>query len=282
MQIVCAWMGPVAIGTFFVGFAIAGFFPPPSPHDSAHQIQLLFQHRTLRIRVGMLISLISSAFLLPWSATLITQVRRIEGNRHTPIVWLQTVGFGAFVILFVYPEMVWALAAFRPNISAETVRAFNDFAWLGFVCIVSTGMMQMFALGYVVLRDRRPDPIYPRWFGYLNLWIWTLFTPADLIFFFKTGPFAWNGLFGFGLSFAAYFGWTLVVTIMTGRAVNAQAASPEEPEPDLTELVTRYATLQRTVDQLLAERPARQPADTPAPGYGCARDTAAAHRRADR
>ncbi|MHB8692791.1 MAG: hypothetical protein ACYDHH_16260 [Solirubrobacteraceae bacterium] len=213
----------------------------------------------------MLISLISSAFLLPWSATLITQVRRAEGGRHTPIVWLQTVGFGAFVILFVYPEMVWALAAFRPNVSAELVRGFNDFAWLGFVCIVSTGMIQMFALGWVVLRDRRPDPIYPRWFGYFNLWVWTLFIPADLIFFFKTGPFAWNVIFGFGLSFGAYFAWTLTVTIMTGRAVNRQAAEGEEPEAiDVNELAAQYASLQRTVDQLLAERTATQPAGTAA------------------
>jgi hypothetical protein len=125
-------------------------------------------------------------------------------------------------------------------------------------------MMQMFALGYVVLRDPRPDPIYPRWFGYFNLWVWTLFIPADLIFFFKTGPFAWNGIFGFGLSFGAYFAWTLVVTIMTGRAVNTQAAAPEDPEPDLSELAARYIALQHTVDQLLAERAAAHPADAPA------------------
>ena len=249
------YSGYVFMVLLLVGFAIvAGFFPPPSPHETAAQIQHLFQHRTLRIRFGMLISLISSAFLLPWSATLITQVRRIEGDRHTPIVWLQTVGFGAFVILFVYPEMVWALAAFRPNISAETVRAFNDFAWLGFVCIVSTGMMQMFALGYVVLQDKGPDPIYPRWFGYFNLWVWTLFIPADLIFFFKTGPFAWNGLFGFGLSFGAYFGWTLIVTIMTGRAVNRQAAAGEPAPIDTDELARRYTELQRTVQELQAQR----------------------------
>jgi hypothetical protein len=119
------YSGYVFIVLLLLGFAIvAGFFPPPSPNASAQTIQHLFQHHTLRIRFGMLISLISSAFLLPWSATLITQVRRIEGNRHTPIVWLQTVGFGAFVILFVYPEMVWAWPRFArtcpPSLSVDS------------------------------------------------------------------------------------------------------------------------------------------------------------------
>jgi hypothetical protein len=249
------YSGYIFMGLLVLGFGlIAGFFPPPSPNASAQAIQQLFQRDSMRIRVGMLISLISSAFLLPWSAAVITQVRRVEVGRHTPVVYLQLVGFGAFVILFVYPEMVWALSAYRPEDPAELIRKFNDFAWLGFVCIVSTGMMQMVALGYVVLRDTRPKPIYPRWFGYFNIWIATMFIPADIIFFFKTGPMAWNGVVGFGLSFGAYFTWTTVVTVMTGKAVNAQEKEPDDiPEESLA---AEVAALRAEVRQL-AEAHAR-------------------------
>lgn len=233
-QRIGVYSGYIFMVLLVIGFGIvAGFFPPPSPNASAESIQQLFQEDSVRIRVGMLISLISSAFLLPWGAAVITQVRRIESGKHTPVAWMQSVGFGAFVILFVYPEMVWAMTAYRPNDSAELIRKFNDFAWMGFVCIVSTGMMQMLALGYVVLRDSRERPVYPRWFGYFNVWIAFLFVPADIIFFFKTGPFAWNGLFGFGLSFSAYFAWMIVVTFMTGRAISAQAADPDEQSMDV-------------------------------------------------
>lgn len=246
------YSGYIFMALLVLGFGVvAGFFPPPSPNASAEAIKQLFQENSTRIKIGMLISLISSAFLLPWSATLITQVRRVEVGRHTPIVYLQLVGFGAFVILFVYPEMVWALAAYRPEDPAELIRKFNDFAWLGFVCIVSTGMMQMLALGYVVLRDKRPKPIYPRWFGYFNIWIATMFIPADIIFFFKTGPMAWNGVIGFGLSFGAYFAWTTVVTVMTGKAVKAQSLEPEElPEESIA---AEVAALRLELRQLAAK-----------------------------
>lgn len=246
-QRIGVYSGYIFMVTLLIGFAwIAGFFPPPSPNSSAVEIQNLMQHDTLRIRFGMLVSLLSSAFLLPWAATVVTQVRRVERGRHTPITYLQIIGFGAYVILFVYPEMIWATAAYRPEDPAELVRKFNDMAWLGFVCIVSTGMMQMLALGYVILQDKRPEPIFPRWFGYFNVWIAFMFIPADIIFFFKTGPFAWNGVFGFGLSFAAFFLWTALVTVMMGRAVNAQEAAGEDLEPDL-------ATLAASVDDLRAQ-----------------------------
>jgi drug/metabolite transporter (DMT)-like permease len=175
-----------------------------------------------------------------------TQVRRIEVGRHTPIVYLQLIGFGAFVILFVYPEMVWALTAYRPNDPAELVRKFNDFAWLGFVCIVSTGMMQMVTLGYVILTDRRPQPVYPRWFGYFNVWVAFMFIPADIIFFFKTGPMAWNGVIGFGVSFGAFFLWTFLVTYLTGKAVTAQGAAGEDG-PEDAPLAEQVAALSEQV-----------------------------------
>jgi outer membrane murein-binding lipoprotein Lpp len=113
-------------------------------------------------------------------------------------------------------------------------------------------MMQMLALGYVVLRDKRPNPIYPRWFGYFNVWIAFMFIPADIIFFFKTGPFAWNGIFGFGLSFAAYFGWTTVVTVMTGKAVSAQETAGGSDSDDTT-LAEQVAALSMQVAALRSQ-----------------------------
>jgi hypothetical protein len=47
------YSGYVFMLLLLLGFAVvAGFFPPPSPHESAHQIQLLFQHHTLRSASG--------------------------------------------------------------------------------------------------------------------------------------------------------------------------------------------------------------------------------------
>lgn len=249
------YSGYIFIVLLFIGFGlVAGFFPPPSPNASAEEIQDQFQDDSFRIKLGMLISLISSAFILPWSATIITQIRRIEVGPYRPIVYLQIVGFGAFVILFVYPEMVWALTAYRPDDSAELVRKFNDLAWLGFISIVATAMMQMLALAYVILRDNRPKPVYPRWFAYFNVWVAIGFIPADIVFFFKTGPFAWDGIIGFGFSFFVFFSWTLLLTYMTGKAVTAQADEPEE-EPENDELAGEVAVLRRQVAELMEAKP---------------------------
>lgn len=50
--------------------------------------------------------------------------------------------------------------------------------------------------------------MFPRWVGYANLWIAILYLPELLVFFFTTGPFAWDWLIGFWIPavlFIAFF-----------------------------------------------------------------------------
>jgi hypothetical protein len=73
----------------------------------------------------------------------------------------------AFIGLFL---MGWvSLAAFRPE-DAVRVQTFNDLGWLPFLGIVCTGMFQMVALAVITLRDACPDPVFPRWFAFFQLW----------------------------------------------------------------------------------------------------------------
>jgi hypothetical protein len=247
--IYCGWAFLVL---FMVGFlVVAHFFPPPGPWESARQIQERFQHDTLRIRLGMLICLFAGALLLWWWATIITQVKRIEGP-HSPVVYVQIAGGAAFVIEFVYPLMFYAVAAFRPDDGAELVRKFNDLAWLCLLGIVSTAIVQIVAFGYVTLTDRRPTPVYPRWFAYFSFWCALLFFPADLIFFFHHGPLAWNGLISFYLVFAVFGAWIIVTTVMTSKAIDAQAAAGEEPPVDRAELGEEVRRLRAEVAELRA------------------------------
>lgn len=66
------------------------------------------------------------------------------------------------------------------------------------------------------------------------------------MFFFKTGPFAWNGLVSFWLLMIVGFGWFLVVTIVVARAVRQQEDGPD-PQPSALELVSRIAALERAL-----------------------------------
>jgi hypothetical protein len=81
-------------------------------------------------------------------------------------------------------------------------------------------------------RHRRRDPTRPhatplfaRWVGYFNLWVALLITPAMLIPFFKSAPFAYNGFLALYTPFGAFFLWMLVMTPSVLRAIGTQRDS---------------------------------------------------------
>jgi hypothetical protein len=73
--------------------------------------------------------------------------------------------------------------------------------------------------------DRSPEPVFPRWVGWSNVWLGVLLLPATIVIVFKTGPLAWTGLIGFWISAAVFGVWYLVMTWVVLRAVRQEAAS---------------------------------------------------------
>jgi hypothetical protein len=60
--IACIWCGPIFALIFGIGFAVlAGFVPPPSPHDSAAQIARLFDSDS--IRAGTVVMMAGTPFI---------------------------------------------------------------------------------------------------------------------------------------------------------------------------------------------------------------------------
>ena len=243
---------------FFVLFGLgwcvlAGFLPPPAPHDTALQVARQFRGNTTGIRVGMVIAIFAGAFLLPWGGAVCGQMKRIEG-RHSVMTWAWAAAQGCVVIEFIYPCAFWAVAAFRTSDPAR-VQNFNDLAWLPFFGIVSTAVIQMILLGWLTLRDRRPEPIYPRWFAYVQFWCAVGVLPASLVLCFHSGPFAWNGILAYWVGLTVGFVWFLVTTVMTARAIRAM---PDDDPAALDEdgLPERFAALEAEVASLRAERAA--------------------------
>jgi hypothetical protein len=72
--------------------------------------------------------------------------------------------------------------------------------------------------------------VFPRWLGYFNLWAATLFTPAALLNFFKTGPFAWSGVFCFWLPLTIFGIWFFVMAWALRGAILRQAHEGEVGE----------------------------------------------------
>jgi hypothetical protein len=220
-QKLCVWAAAVMAVLFFVGFVgFAHFWPPTPPHQSAQSIaRFLAAHRN-SIRLGLMLMALGAAFLGPFCAVITVQMKRIEG-RYTPLAYTQLALGALFVWEFIMPAFVEQALLYRPRNLGDTL-LFSDLFWLMYVGVVSTSALQWATIGIAILRDKRKRPVYPRWVGYVNLWLAVLFIPGNFVIFFKTGPLAWNGLLTWYTVVVGFFIWLVVMMWATLRTIDRQ------------------------------------------------------------
>jgi hypothetical protein len=231
-QRACIWLGPVMIALWVASWVfISEFIPPPSPEKTPLEVVDFYDGRIDQIRVGMVITMFASALLVPFAAVIAVQMKRIEGPRSV-LAYTQLASAALLSLEFIIPLMVFQTAAYRLDVeSARLIQMLNDMGWLMFVGVISSAVVQFASIGFAILLDRRPRPVFPRWAGYLNLWVALLVSPAGIIVFFKHGPFAWNGLFGFFLPLTAFAIWITVMVVLLLRAVDDDVAENAPAAP---------------------------------------------------
>lgn len=213
MQRVFAWSGIVMMVLFLIGFwPVAGYVPPSHPRDSVQEILTFYRDDTDLIRLGLWMTTYAAALCVTFFVVISVQLRRIEG-RDSPIAWAQMICGGLFAIEFIIPLMLWQGAAYRPDLDPVMTYRLHDLGWLFFLGVVSTGVLQAILIGVAILRDRREEPVFPRWVGYTSLWCALLFTPGGLIVFFKSGPLAWNGVIAWWLLLAGFGVWVIALVV---------------------------------------------------------------------
>lgn len=223
-QLLCAWCGPLMLVTMGIGIvALAQFIPPPKASDSAQQVVDLYTAHPDRLRAGVTMIMVGGAFIAAFSAGISVQLKRIEGE-HSPMTYTQLAAGAANVIAVTISALIMIVASFRPERDPEITQALNDLAWIPFVMYFSPLLVQCLSIGVAVFNGG-DQKVFPRWVGYFNFWAALLFMPAVLIPFFKTGPFAWHGVFEFWLAATVFFGWILVMTVVQIRAVKAQSST---------------------------------------------------------
>ncbi len=223
-QLACAWCAIAFAALFTIGlWPLAGFLPPMSPNLTADEIAAIYQGNTLPIRVGALLMMLSAGFMCPFVAVVATQMKRIEGSPSI-LTYAQISGGSVSVVVFIVATVCWTAAAFRPERSPELIQLLNDVGWIFLLMTFATFVVQDFAVGFTILGDKSSDPTFPRWLGFYNLWVGVLFIPGGLLTFFKTGPFAWNGLFVWWIPFLVFFSWYIVMFVMLRGAIIKQAA----------------------------------------------------------
>ena len=103
----------------------------------------------------------------------------------------------------------------------------NDLGWIMLLMTFTTFVVQNFAIGLCILGDKRERPTLPRWVGYFNFWVGVLFIPGGLLTFFKTGPFAWDGLFVWWVPLIVFFIWYVAMFVLLRNAVKQQSGAVE-------------------------------------------------------
>lgn len=207
----CIWAGLMFAPLICIGLIVAGFFIPPAPSLDANAIATLYSENRLSIRIGILITTLAAPFLAFYCAALSHQIRRIAGG-PSPLATAQTIAGACLILEFIFPQMVWQAAAYREGTSPELIQIFNDVAWLCYVGVDGTAIVQMLVMAIAILQDTRERPLIPRWCGFLCIWAAVGVVGGSFCMFVKSGLIAWNGIISWWILITAFFIWMIVMT----------------------------------------------------------------------
>lgn len=210
----------ILYGTSLSG--IARMFPPLSPVSSPEEIAAFYVDHKIWIRIGIAGCLLTSVIALPFLAAIVLRIRRVEGQ-FGMLSMTQLFAATIFVPALLFPFLIMATAAFRPETRPPDItQALNDVFWLMFIGIVGTIIVQNITLAIASFIDKTEPQTFPRWYGYLNLWVALLSLPGCVVVVFNDGPLAWHGVFAFYIPGLALTIWLFSTTYVLNRGIKAQ------------------------------------------------------------
>lgn len=213
----CVWTGVALVAMTGIGFGwFMGYVPPPAASMTPEQTLVFVQGNQTSILIGAALVTFFWSFWVTWAAPMILYIRRMERAPLLTFASLANVGGGAAVITTI--AVSWTVMAFRAE-NALIVQAFNDLGFFLFLYTWPPFGIWMVIIALAILRDVNPEPTFPRWVAFYNLWTALLMAPASLMAFFKTGPFAYSGLLAFWLVAIDFFLWMVVMSVVVLRAI---------------------------------------------------------------
>jgi hypothetical protein len=223
---VCAWMAVPALVFFLCAMVPAyRFLPPLSPRLGAQEIADIYLANATGIKAGSILMMIGAALLMPFIAAMVSATFRMGGRSRALAATQLACGVVTFTPLFV-SGIFFAVAVFRPERSAEDILLLSDLGWLFLVMPTPAFVIQLAALGFAILGDSSDQHVFPRWVGYFNFWVAILSIGGVLIPLFKSGPFAWDGLFAYWIPLVAFGIWAPLMVWALTRSGRGVAASP--------------------------------------------------------
>ena len=215
------WSGLAFILCYLAGlWLLADFVPAHQPSSNADEIVQAYRDNGNGIKTGMIFVMFASSFYLVWTVMWSNIIKQMEKGADF-LSGCQLIGGVASSMFFILPALFWQVAAYRVDYSPETVLMLNDIGWILTVTPVPPFLVQFVPVGIAVLLDKSGRPLLPRWFGFVTLWACVLYTPAVIAYFFKDGPFAWDGLFSFWIPLTVFVIWMFIAIALSGKAIKS-------------------------------------------------------------
>ncbi|TDL11695.1 hypothetical protein EUA04_01455 [Mycolicibacterium obuense] len=208
------WCGPASIGLVLIGWMVcAGFLPPPTPTATGASLNAIWNDHPELKRLGMVLCIWGGCLYAPFTVAIAIMLRR--GDPERLALPLAQAALGIFgTVFFTLNFLVLSSVAFRPEQAPEDLQAMHDLGFIMTFSPVAPFTLQYVLIALFIVSDESPNPSFPRWVGYANLWVAVLFVPACAIPFFKTGVMAWNGLLAFWIPVGVFVIWFVIMAIM--------------------------------------------------------------------
>ncbi|MEZ0363472.1 hypothetical protein ACAG26_07180 [Mycobacterium sp. pUA109] len=222
-QLISVWTAPVFGVVYLIAFlAFPGFVPPMSPQLTAPQVADFYGAHTGAIRFSMVTYDLCGVMLLPFFMVIVVQMKRMATQSHVfAYCYLTAAVSGA--TLFALSNIVFLVAAFRPERNPDLVLLLNDLAWMLLIAPVGALVAQNLLLAAAVYFDDGPDPVFARWVGHFAVATAAAMAPAVGAAVVTSGPLAWNGAVSFWLRNGALVVFVAVMFFVLRDAVRRQA-----------------------------------------------------------
>lgn len=216
----CAWSGPVFLIGFLISFGIMGSnLPPVSPALTQADLAAHFMNNANTLRAALVICLVVCTFYLIWCVGIFKVMEHMEGDNHV-LSYIQLIGGALTFWVLSMACIFWLAAAFRPERDPAIQQMLYDVGWMTIDTPFFVTSAQMFAIGAVFLSDQREVPLVPKWLCWYGIWVAFTFFSEMIMPFFKTGPFAFNGLFSFWVVFGSFFIWVAALSYYLLAAIS--------------------------------------------------------------
>lgn len=210
---------------------LLGQVPTKDPSWSSQQVAAWYSDNHDKIRWGAVIAGWTSAFMMPILAVVAIQMARVETGGAKIWSALSLVSGALMSIFLMLPPLFWGVAAYtKDRVNPEVTAVMHE---LGTLTLTTTDQYYIFLwVGVSVLCFRSatakvPNNPFPRWWGYLSLWITLMFEAGAFAFIPRSGPLAWNGLLVFWSPLSLFGVWISVQCWLIFRALRQQVAAKE-------------------------------------------------------